>query len=175
MTDEAEAMTAMGTTAAGTTAAGPGPARTSGPRIVIVGAGGWVFPVELTRDILSFPALSGCTLVLYDIDAAAAAKTARAAGQLIELGGLAARVEIPADLPTALRGADFVLTVFQVGGVQAYAHDLLIPREYGIDPGRYAELLPVMASQALASGSPANNPRVPTTDELIELYRRVYG
>ena len=72
MTDEAEAMTAMSATAAGPTAAGPGPARTGGPRIVIVGAGGWVFPVELTRDILSFPALSGCTLVLYDIDAEAA-------------------------------------------------------------------------------------------------------
>ena len=40
---------------------------------------------------------------------------------------------------------------------------------------RYEELLPVMASQALASGSPANNPRVPTADEIIELYRRVYG
>src|SRR6266568_1140432 len=49
------------------------------------------------------------------------------------------------------------------------------PRDYGIDPGRYDELLPVMASQALASGSPANNPRVPTSDEIIELYRRVYG
>jgi alcohol dehydrogenase class IV len=49
------------------------------------------------------------------------------------------------------------------------------PRNYGIDPGRYEELLPVMASQALASGSPANNPRVPTTDEIIDLYRRVYG
>ena len=48
------------------------------------------------------------------------------------------------------------------------------PRDYGIDAGRYEELLPVMAGQALASGSPANNPRVPTTDEIIELYRRVY-
>jgi alcohol dehydrogenase class IV len=48
------------------------------------------------------------------------------------------------------------------------------PRDYGIDAGRYEELLPVMASQALASGSPANNPRVPTTDEIIALYRRVY-
>jgi alcohol dehydrogenase class IV len=49
------------------------------------------------------------------------------------------------------------------------------PREYGIERGRYEELLPVMASQALASGSPANNPRVPTSEEIIELYRRVYG
>ncbi len=48
------------------------------------------------------------------------------------------------------------------------------PRDYGIDRARYDELLPVMTSQALASGSPANNPRVPTSDEIIELYQRVY-
>jgi alcohol dehydrogenase class IV len=49
------------------------------------------------------------------------------------------------------------------------------PQAYGIDCARYEELLPVMASQAIASGSPANNPRVPSSDEIIELYRRVYS
>jgi alcohol dehydrogenase class IV len=49
------------------------------------------------------------------------------------------------------------------------------PRVWGIDAARYEELLPVMASQALASGSPGNNPRVPTSDQIIDLYRRVYG
>jgi alcohol dehydrogenase class IV len=49
------------------------------------------------------------------------------------------------------------------------------PRAWGIDAARYEELLPVMASQALGSGSPANNPRIPTSGEIIELYRRVYG
>jgi alcohol dehydrogenase class IV len=49
------------------------------------------------------------------------------------------------------------------------------PRAWGIDAARYEELLPVMASQALGSGSPANNPRIPTTGEIIELYRRIYG
>jgi alcohol dehydrogenase class IV len=49
------------------------------------------------------------------------------------------------------------------------------PRDYGIAASRYEELLPIMASQALASGSPANNPRVPTTEEIINLYRRVYA
>jgi alcohol dehydrogenase class IV len=49
------------------------------------------------------------------------------------------------------------------------------PREWGIDAGRYEELLPVMADQALASGSPANNPVAPSSDEIIALYRRVYG
>jgi alcohol dehydrogenase class IV len=48
------------------------------------------------------------------------------------------------------------------------------PRAWGIDAARYDELLPVMASQALASGSPANNPRIPTSEEIIDLYRRVY-
>ena len=103
------------------------------PRIVIVGAGGWTFPVELARDILSFPALAGGVLALYDIDAKAAELTASAVRALIEIGGRPATVEIPADLRTALRGADFVLTVFQVGGIRAYAHDIEIPREYGID------------------------------------------
>jgi alcohol dehydrogenase class IV len=49
------------------------------------------------------------------------------------------------------------------------------PRAWGIDAVRYEKLLPVMASQALGSGSPANNPRIPTSDQIIELYRRAYG
>jgi alpha-galactosidase len=104
-----------------------------GPRIVIVGAGGWVFPLVLTRDILSFPALGSSTLVLYDIDHRAAERTATATQELIEIGGVGARIEIPSDLPTALRQADFVIVVFQVGGVDAYGCDIEIPREYGID------------------------------------------
>jgi len=61
--------------------------------------------------------------------------------------------------------------------LRALNRDLEVPtpKAYGIDATRYAELLPLMASQALASGSPANNPRLPTADEIIELYRRAYG
>jgi alcohol dehydrogenase class IV len=56
-------------------------------------------------------------------------------------------------------------------------HDLEVPspKAYGIEEWRYVELLPVMASQALASGSPGNNPRVPSADEIIDLYKRVYA
>ena len=32
----------------------------------------------------------------------------------------------------------------------------------------------LMAEQALASGSPANNPRVPTPAEIVGLYREVW-
>ncbi|MBL6077280.1 iron-containing alcohol dehydrogenase [Belnapia sp. T18] len=49
------------------------------------------------------------------------------------------------------------------------------PKEYGIGGNRWEGLLPLMAKQALASGSPANNPRVPTEAEIVDLYRRIYG
>src|SRR6266545_2593775 len=112
---------------------GGGGMRTESPRIAIVGAGGWVFPLELSRDILSFPSLSGCELVLYDIDVPAADRTRTSVETLIGIGGLAARVRVATELREALRGADFVLTVFQIGGVEAYGFDVEIPRTYGID------------------------------------------
>jgi alcohol dehydrogenase class IV len=61
--------------------------------------------------------------------------------------------------------------------LRALNDDLKVPspKAYGIAKDRYDALLPTMASQALASGSPANNPRVPSSDEIIELYQRVYG
>ncbi|MBU0724953.1 MAG: iron-containing alcohol dehydrogenase [Alphaproteobacteria bacterium] len=49
------------------------------------------------------------------------------------------------------------------------------PKDYGIDAARYTELLPTMARQALASGSPGNNPRVPTEAEIVALYEQVYA
>jgi alcohol dehydrogenase class IV len=48
------------------------------------------------------------------------------------------------------------------------------PSTYGIDEEHYHSLLPTMAAQALASGSPQNNPRVPSFDEICDLYRKVY-
>ena len=53
--------------------------------------------------------------------------------------------------------------------------DVPTPERYGIDRVRYFELAPIMAEQALASGSPGNNPRVPTVAEMVELYGRVFA
>jgi alcohol dehydrogenase class IV len=49
------------------------------------------------------------------------------------------------------------------------------PSSYGIDPAKWENLLPLMAEQALASGSPNNNPRVPSAEEIIALYRQVWS
>jgi alcohol dehydrogenase class IV len=48
------------------------------------------------------------------------------------------------------------------------------PKALGFDEAEYLGKLSLMADQALASGSPQNNPRVPTPDEIIELYKAIW-
>jgi alcohol dehydrogenase class IV len=47
--------------------------------------------------------------------------------------------------------------------------------DFGVDQKRYLSLLQTMAEQALASGSPANNPRIPNVAEMIELYTAAWS
>lgn len=64
-----------------------------------------------------------------------------------------------------------------VEALRAVNRDLSVPtpRSYGIAQSRWTELLPLMAEQALASGSPGNNPRVPTAEEIQALYREAWA
>ena len=48
------------------------------------------------------------------------------------------------------------------------------PRQFGIDRERYEAAIPTMTTQALASGSPQNNPRIPTAEEIGAIYREVW-
>ncbi len=48
------------------------------------------------------------------------------------------------------------------------------PRQFGIDHEHYLALISTMTAQALASGSPGNNPRVPSADEIGAIYREVW-
>ncbi|WP_421862577.1 iron-containing alcohol dehydrogenase [Motiliproteus sp.] len=49
------------------------------------------------------------------------------------------------------------------------------PEQYGIDRDRFMSLLDEMASQALNSGSPNNNPRIPTHGEIVEIYKALWN
>jgi len=46
--------------------------------------------------------------------------------------------------------------------------------EAGADPALFEKSVRKMANDALASGSPGNNPRVPTADEIVDLYRACF-
>ncbi|MCS6854447.1 MAG: iron-containing alcohol dehydrogenase [Elioraea sp.] len=64
-----------------------------------------------------------------------------------------------------------------VAELEALNRDLAVPtpKSYGLDETAWRSLLPTMAEQALASGSPANNPRVPAKEEIIALYEEVWA
>ena len=103
------------------------------PKIAIIGAGGYVFPLRLIGDLLSFPELRGSTLSLMDIDADRVETTAAAARELVAHHRFPTRVETTTDRRRALAGADYVIVTFQVGGLEAYRRDVEIPRRYGLD------------------------------------------
>lgn len=64
-----------------------------------------------------------------------------------------------------------------IAGLRALAAELQVPgpRDYGIAEADWFGALELMAQQALDSGSPANNPRVPEAPEIVELYERVWS
>lgn len=61
-------------------------------------------------------------------------------------------------------------------GLSQLSQDLKVPdpKAYGIDEVKYRQHIEIMAAQALASGSPNNNPLVPTQGDIEQLYERVY-
>jgi alcohol dehydrogenase class IV len=63
-----------------------------------------------------------------------------------------------------------------VDGLRRLNDDLKVPSpsKIGHQRNTAADLWPLMAEQALASGSPQNNPRIPTADEIIALYEKVW-
>ena len=63
-----------------------------------------------------------------------------------------------------------------LAALEALNRDLQVPtlREFGVPEAAYRAAMPQMAEDALASGSPANNPRVPSKDEILALYAEVY-
>jgi len=102
-------------------------------KIAMIGAGGYVFPLQLINDFLSFPSSNGATFALMDIDPVSLGRTARLARRLVEAHNLPAKIEPTTDRKVALRDADFVVVCFQAGGREAYAVDMEIPRRYGVD------------------------------------------
>ena len=138
------------------------------PKIAIIGAGGYVFPLRLIGDLLSFPELRDSTLVLMDIDAGRVARTADAARALAAHYAFPTRIEETTDRRRALDGADFVIVTFYIGDRDVSQLDKAIPLRYGVDqpigdtlgPGGVMRFLRAAATyQALAADIRALCPR----------------
>ena len=102
-------------------------------KVCFVGAGSTVFAKSLLGDILSFPELAGSSISLHDIDAERLSTSALVAHRIAETLDVAPTIEASTDRRQALEGADYVITMFQVGGYEpATVTDFEIPKRYGL-------------------------------------------
>jgi alpha-galactosidase len=97
-------------------------------KVTLIGAGSTVFARTLISDLVSFSDLAdGLTVALMDIDA----ERLRATERMTAAAGVP--VEATLDRRAALAGADYVLTMFQIGGYRpATVIDFEVPARFGL-------------------------------------------
>ena len=103
-------------------------------KVTLVGAGSVVFARTLIGDLLSFPELAdGTTVALMDIDGERLRTSELAARAIVDKLGVEATVEVTMDRRAALDGADYVVTLIQVGGYRpATVTDFELPKRFGL-------------------------------------------
>jgi alpha-galactosidase len=103
-------------------------------RIAFIGAGSVVFTKDLIADLLGFDDLGDLEIALHDIDGerldTAEAMAHRISDQLNARGRV--RISAHGQRRKALDGADFVINMIQVGGIDATRRDFAIPAAYGL-------------------------------------------
>lgn len=103
-------------------------------KISLVGAGSTVFAKNLIGDILAFPELSESTISLHDIDPIRLGTSEVVAAKAAAALGANPTIEATTDRKASLDGADYVITMFQVGGYEpSTVVDFEVPKRYGLD------------------------------------------
>ena len=101
-------------------------------QVTIVGGGSYQWTPKLVTDLLATPSLSGCHLVLMDIDPTPLPKMAAVVERANQVLGARATVETTTDRRRALEGADFVVVTISTGGFASMSVDLDVPARHGI-------------------------------------------
>lgn len=101
--------------------------------IAFIGAGSTVFARNLLTDLFTFPELHDSTVRLMDIDPERLRDSATVARRVASEAGASPTIEASTDRREALRGADYVVNMIQVGGYEpATVADFEIPKKYGL-------------------------------------------
>ncbi len=101
--------------------------------VAFIGAGSTVFAKNLIGDILTFPELADSTIRLMDIDPERLNTTRLVTERIARAVGAHPKIEATLDRRTALKGADYVITMFQIGGYKpSTVIDFEIPKQYGL-------------------------------------------
>lgn len=102
-------------------------------RLCFIGAGSSIFAQNLLVDILQVPEFNDTQINLHDIDAQRLATSEKMARNLIAQLKIPARVTCHLDRAAALRDADYVVTMMQIGGYKpCTVTDFEIPKKYGL-------------------------------------------
>jgi len=99
----------------------------------MIGAGSLIFCKTLVMDILATPALRASELCLMSRTRPKLDRMEGFVKRVIEANKLPARVWSTLDQREALRDADYVIVMLQVGGVDAFRLDYEIPLRFGVD------------------------------------------
>ncbi|MBN1676068.1 MAG: alpha-galactosidase [Kiritimatiellae bacterium] len=102
-------------------------------RIAMIGAGSVVFCKTLVNDILATEALQDSEICLMNRTKPKLDRIEAFVKRMVREGGLPATVTATQDRRAALDGADYVIVMIQVGGVEAFRLDYEIPLEFGVD------------------------------------------
>jgi alpha-galactosidase len=103
-------------------------------KIAMIGAGSTVFARVLIGDVLTFPELGErATLALMDIDRKRLEASELMARRVADAAGATPEIVSTLDQRDALDGADYVITMMQVGGYRpATVTDFEVPKRFGL-------------------------------------------
>lgn len=102
-------------------------------KVAMIGAGSVIFCKTLLNDLMATPALAGAEYALMGPTETKLRRMEAFARRMLEENGIRGKVWATTDRREAIRDADFVVVMIQVGGVEAFRLDYEIPLKYGVD------------------------------------------
>ncbi len=102
-------------------------------KITMIGAGSIGFTRKLVQDLLAVSEFADTEFRFMDISQENLEMVTNLCRRMIADNGLPATIHPTMNRREAIRGADYVISVVRVGGLEAFAHDVEIPLKYGVD------------------------------------------
>lgn len=104
-----------------------------GVKVAMIGAGSVVFCKLLMADIMATPALEGSEFALMSRTWPKLENMEKFGKRMLKENGIKGSVWATLDRREAIKDADFVVVMIQVGGVDAFEMDVKVPLTYGVD------------------------------------------